>query len=173
MKTKIKLILISIFICGFSNILKAQGVENPPEALTDQTWYLTKMIIDEEEMSFTPNEEIEFVEFEVGSFSQNTVGVLLNFCAGPTSDMVLEEEDEFYMRPLMFLMNNRVRLDETTNSYCNLEGNIILSDVYFYEFWNNYELYLGHDFSHLFHFSYTINQLEEHKELIVINDNRR
>ncbi|HLS29268.1 MAG TPA: T9SS type A sorting domain-containing protein [Flavobacteriaceae bacterium] len=171
MKTKLKLILISIFICGFSNILKAQEVENPPEELTDQTWYLTKMIIDEEEMPFTPNEEIEYVKFIVGSYSQNTVGFGLEFCAGPGSEMILEGEDEFYIKPLLFLMNNRVRLDETTNSYCNLEENIILEGIYFYEFWNNSDLYLGHDFSHPFHFSYTINQLEEHKELIVINDN--
>jgi|GEM_PF-1078632 len=159
-----------LFLC-FSSIenLQAQEVENPPEALTDQTWYLTKMIIDEVEMPFTPNEEVEYVELIIGSFSQDFVEVVFYFCDGPTSNIVLQGEDEFYMGDLMFLMN-RDASDITTNSYCNLEDNIILENIYFYEFWNNPDLILGSEYPQSFHFFYTINQLEEHQELIVIND---
>ncbi|HLS29267.1 MAG TPA: T9SS type A sorting domain-containing protein [Flavobacteriaceae bacterium] len=170
MKTKLKLIFIGIFICGFSNILKAQEVENPPEALTDQTWYLTKMIIDEEEMPFNPNEEIENVELIIGELYGSTASAGVVFCDGGGAEIILEGEDEFYMGILMFLMNMAFS-DETTNSYCDLEENMILDDIYFYEFWNNSELDLGNTAPQPYHFYYTINQLEEHQELIVTNDN--
>jgi|SRR5690625_377635 len=118
--------LMGMILClSVPNFLHAQEVENPPEALINQTWYLTKMIIDEEEMPFTPNEEVEYVEFILGSISQNTVGFGLAFCAGPGGDIVLQGEDEFYMGDLMFLMS-RDHSDITTNSYCNLEDNVIL-----------------------------------------------
>ena len=165
-------ILINIILCvGFSENIQAQEVENPPEELADKTWYLTKMIIDEEEMPFTPNEEIESVEFVVLEyFPESTTQVLFFFCDGPTSELSFEGEEEFYMADLMFLMN-MIFSDETTNSHCVLEENVDLNFIYYYEFWNNLELDLGNDYAHPFHFTYKIYQLENYQELIVTNDN--
>src|SRR5699024_2477754 len=135
------------------------------------TWYLTKMIIDEEEMPFTPNEEIESVEFVVLEyFPESTTQVLFFFCDGPTSELSFEGEEEFYMADLMFLMN-MIFSDETTNSHCVLEENVDLNFIYYYEFWNNSDLFLENNTSYSFHFTYSIFQHENHQSLIVINDN--
>src|SRR5699024_10481167 len=102
MKTKIKLILIAIFICGFSTILKAQEVENPPEELTDKTWYLTKMIIDEEEIPFISNEEVEqslLIIEDLWSSGDDEVLAHIVYCDYQSVDIYFKDTDynEFYL----------------------------------------------------------------------------
>ena len=170
MKPILYILINIILFVGFSENIQAQEVENPPEELADKTWYLAKMIIDEEEMPFTSNEEVEFVEFIVESLFQDSAGVMLNFCDGLVTDLSLEGEEEFYIGDLYFLAKNSF-LPNATNSSCDLEENIILDNIYFNEFWNNPELLLGNNYDFTFRFSYIINQQEEHQELIVTNDN--
>ncbi|HLS30960.1 MAG TPA: T9SS type A sorting domain-containing protein [Flavobacteriaceae bacterium] len=160
--------LIGFVLCFNSfNFVNAQEVENPPEVLTGQTWYLTKMIIDEEEMPFTPNEEVNQSLFDVEPFSNppdyNVVSAGVLYCEWGSSAILFEGENEFYFRPFVYLMDDYW--------YCEMSENIDYHYIYFDEFWMNSDSYLGHDYVFPFHFYYTINQLEEHRELIVINDN--
>jgi len=156
------------FLClSVTNVLHAQEVENPPEVLTGQTWYLTKMIIDEEEMPFVSNEEVNQSLFDVKPFSNppdyNIVSAGVLYCEWGSSAIFLEGENEFYFDGFVYLADDYW--------YCEMYENIDYHYIYFDEFRMNSDSFLGHDYEFPFHFYYTINQLEEHQELIVINDN--
>src|SRR5690625_1320214 len=106
MKPILYILINIILFIGFSENIQAQEVENPPEELADKTWYLTKMIIDEEEKPFTPNEEVEYVELVIGELNENITDIGLNFCEGPGTGLKLEGEEEFYIGGLNFLAKN-------------------------------------------------------------------
>lgn len=166
MKTIVYTIIsISIFF-GILPILQAQEVDNPPEELVDKEWYLTKLIIDEEEMPFVPDEEVEQSLFNIWPFddpNDNIVYAEVLYCEWGSSAILFEGENEFYFDSFVYLMHDYW--------YCEMYENIDYHYIYIDEFWMNSDSYLGPDYAYPFHFYYTINQLEEHQELIVINDN--
>jgi len=159
--------IISIFIFfGILPILQAQEVDNPQEELVDKEWYLTKLIIDEEEMPFVPDEEVEQSLFNIWPFddpNDNIVSAEVLYCEWGNSAILFEGENEFYFDSFVYLMHDYWN--------CEIQENIDYHYIYFDVFWMNSDSYLGPDYAYPFHFYYTINQLEEHQELIVINDN--
>ncbi len=163
MKPILYILINIILFVGFSENIQAQEVENPPEELADKTWYLTKMIIDEEEMLFTPNEEVQQSIFITWPISENPIHVEVAHCDQGASEIYLIEEDQFYFDLFIYLASEN-------DWWCNTEENVDFHDIYINKFWNNYDLYLEDESSYPFHFYYMINQLQNHQELIVTND---
>src|SRR5699024_7437950 len=157
----INIFLFSIF---FQNIQAQEEVESPPEELANKTWYLTKLVMDEEEIPFIPDEEIQKSTFSVGSISENIIEmVTVAYCNQGSTGIKLEGEDEFYFGIFAYLAYEN-------DWWCDLEENNDFHYLYFEEFWNNPDLEIE-SLGTPFHFSYEIYQLENYQELIVTNDN--
>src|SRR5690625_662774 len=156
-------------ILGVTYSLNAQEVENPPEALTDQTWYLTKMIIDEEEILFIPNEEVDqslLIIEDFWSSGDDEVLAHIVYCDYQSVDIYFKDTDynEFYL-PAFTIWS------KLFNTGCANDSNSYFQSTLLYEFWNNPDLFLENDTNYSFHFTYSIFQHDNHQSLIVINDN--
>src|SRR5699024_2965356 len=98
------LINIILFFGFFHNLQAQEEVENPPEELANKTWYLTKLVMDDEEMPFIPDEEIQESTFSVGSISENIIEmVTVAYCNQGSTGIKLEGEDEFYFGIFAYL----------------------------------------------------------------------
>src|SRR5699024_8924143 len=120
----INIFLFSIF---FQNIQAQEEVESPPEELADKTWYLTKLVINEEEILFTPDEEVQQSTFTTWPFSEN-FHMEVAYCDQGASEIYLKEEDEFYIREFIYLHSD--------DWWCNIEENVEFHDIYINKFWN-------------------------------------
>src|SRR5690625_2169112 len=59
MKPILYILVNIILFIGFSEDIQAQEVDNPQEEFINKEWFLTKLIINDEEIPFIPNEEVE------------------------------------------------------------------------------------------------------------------
>lgn len=151
MKAIIRFIMFCVFFISFSTILKAQEVDNPQETLMEETWYLIKTEIDNEEHPFIANEEIEQVilDFNLDPEHNNVHIFSPTLCEALEWSLSFVAENEFSTAFEMDLAYN----------WCTDGDNIYYDNFYYLGgFWSNQK-------EHPFEFY--ITQEEEYKALVI------
>lgn len=146
--------LIVLAAFGFFQKNQAQEVENPQEELV-KAWYLDKLVIDQQDYFFVPDESvqnvvIDFGHYEASEDEEETGGFRTRFCEDTFALYLIENDQELYTFSWTWLAS------ATETPLCGLDPitDDRVSDVrYLYEFWM-YEDYEP------FHYTYSIQQVE-------------
>ncbi|HLS30531.1 MAG TPA: T9SS type A sorting domain-containing protein [Flavobacteriaceae bacterium] len=144
------LLLIPIF-------LNAQEVDNPQEELVNQTWYVTKLEIGEEEHPLpSSNPELQGVlDTYESTYDESDFEASINYCDACGGGFVFVDENQFEMYDFACLASDGCE-------YGPSEENIFNSH-YIWDIWT------GENYPASFYFS--ITETEGVQQLIVTNEN--
>ncbi len=134
--------------------LEAQNTDNPQEVFINETWYFTQLIINGDEYSFVPNNEVEEVIFKLTpEEGSNDYIAKISFC------------ETMYADPLIVVDNSHFRIQAIMDfayNDCLQSNNIQLDTLYYQFFLNNYQDHM---------FEYQITEEENFKQLTITGNN--
>ena|SRR5699024_168223 len=152
MKTMVKIIIYSVLFCGFTNVLNAQEIENPQEELIENTWYLFRIEVDEENHFFESNEETEWTTLTIEQV-ENQTNFYLDYCQGAVG------EELSFTSDFSFVINNFV----VSLGECENPDNNNYRLMYFESFEENLDQV----------FEYFITMQNDYKTLVVSTQNNK
>lgn len=137
---------------GPSNWVSAQEVEDPPQVMVDNTWYLTKIVLEDQEMLFEPNDEVDVATLKVILLSEGSYNLEIFYCDAGEGKINFLDEQAFE------LLNYAV----LPGMHCIGPDNLPLSNAFVLDFWFNEEVVS---------YEFVINQQGNNKNLIIIDNN--
>lgn len=106
--------------------MHAQSVPAPQQALTDNTWYLTKIVKDGQEMGFAPSSEVEEATVYTTLSSENELFFWADFCTGGGGEITMLNDTIFTLDSFVVLANT-----------CMHQSNQTYQEAYFSILWYN------------------------------------
>ncbi len=157
MKPILYILINIILFVGFSENIQAQEVENPQEELINNEWYLTKLVIEEEEFFFIPNQNLQNINL---FFQVDDQFLITEFSEINVASYEFEDNENFYT----WDWGSMASMSQSSNNNFAINENIS-DQMYLNVFWKNNE-----DNSP-YYYTYTITQAENDKKLIITNEN--
>src|SRR5699024_4294318 len=150
MKPILYILINIILFVGFFEKIQAQEVENPQEELIENTWYLFKIEVDEEDHVFESNEETEWTTLTIEQV-ENQTNFYLDYCQGAVG------EELSFTSNFSFVINNFI----VSLAECENPDNNNYKLMYFETFEENLDQV----------FEYVITVENDYKTLVVSTQN--